>query len=197
MMTGTVRTALPAESELVAEILCAAFQDDPISTWLFPDHARRRTGANPAFFATIVEHALAAGRIDITADEDAVLVWTPGAAEPDDDDDDGHPIPGLDMDEMARLGVLFGLMTRHAPTGEYEHAEFLAVRPQRQGAGVGGELFRHGLERYDTAGVPTYLEASSPRNAKLYRRLGFRDHGEGFHLPGGGPPMQPMWRDPA
>ena len=29
------------------------------------------------------------------------------------------------------------------------------------------------LRRCDAAGLPAYLEASSPRNARLYRRLGF------------------------
>ena len=194
-MTIAVRDAKPAEAALVAEILCAAFQDDPISTWLFPEYERRRTGCHPAFFGMVVEHAFAVGHIDITEAEDAVLVWTPGDGDSDDEDDE--PISGLTTDESGRLDVLFGLMTGRAPAGEYQHAEFIAVRPQRQGVGVGGALLKECLERYDTAEVPTYLEASSPRNAKLYRRLGFGDHGEAFHLPGGGPPMQPMWRDPA
>lgn len=54
---------------------------------------------------------------------------------------------------------------------------------------------RHGLDRCDAEGTPAYLEASSPASAGLYRRLGFRDHGAAFAVDGG-PPVQPMWRDP-
>jgi hypothetical protein len=52
------------------------------------------------------------------------------------------------------------------------------------------------LEKADSAGLPTYIEASSERSAALYERLGFLHMGV-FELPEGGPPVWPMRRPPA
>jgi len=43
--------------------------------------------------------------------------------------------------------------------------------------------------------MPAYLEASTERNRGLYLRHGFADRG-GLRLPGDGPRMWPMWREP-
>ena len=67
------------------------------------------------------------------------------------------------------------MMTERAPSEPpHWHAQFLGVLPGRQRQGLGGRLFRYGLEISDADGLPTYLEASTPENARLYRRLGFR-----------------------
>jgi hypothetical protein len=57
-------------------------------------------------------------------------------------------------------------------------------------------LMQPTLERTDSAGLPTYIEASGERSAALYERLGFLDMGV-FELPEGGPPVWPMRRPPA
>ncbi len=52
------------------------------------------------------------------------------------------------------------------------------------------------LHRADSAGLPTYIEASSKRSAALYERLGFL-HVDVLELPEGGPPVWLMRRPPA
>jgi hypothetical protein len=53
------------------------------------------------------------------------------------------------------------------------------------------------LAALDDSGRPAYLEASSPRARDLYLRHGYLPRpGTPFHLPDGGPPMWPMWREP-
>jgi RimJ/RimL family protein N-acetyltransferase len=66
-------------------------------------------------------------------------------------------------------------------------------RPSRQGHGHGTALLRPILDRCDREGVPAYLEASNPRCARLYERLGFTT--TGTIRPLGAPPIQLMWRD--
>lgn len=184
-----VRAVRPSEVDTVLGILVEAFQDDPMSGWVFPDAERRRTVSHPAFFGAILEAGFAAGHVDVTEDHTAAVIWLPPGG-------DDEPIPGLDAAETGRLGVLLGLMAAVEPAGPLWHAQFIGVRPGLQGRGIGGRLLHHGLDRADAEGVPTYLEASSPDSTRLYRRLGFRDHGPAFHPPGG-PPMQPMRRAPA
>jgi GNAT superfamily N-acetyltransferase len=72
----------------------------------------------------------------------------------------------------------------------------VGVRTALQGQGVGSMLMHPTLERADSAGLPTYIEASSERSAALYERLGFLHMGA-LELPDGGPPVWPMRRPPA
>ena len=51
------------------------------------------------------------------------------------------------------------------------------------------------LERCDGEGVPAYLESSTERNRALYERNGFAMT-ERFHMPGRGPVVRSMWREP-
>jgi RimJ/RimL family protein N-acetyltransferase len=72
----------------------------------------------------------------------------------------------------------------------------VGVRTPLQGRGVGSALMQATLQRADSAGLPTYLEASSERSAALYERLGFV-HIDVLELPQGGPPLWRMRRPPA
>ncbi|WP_181771389.1 GNAT family N-acetyltransferase [Amycolatopsis pittospori] len=187
-----IRPAEQSEMDTVVDVLAEAFHDDPVSVWSFPDDERRAV-ALPIFYRAIVLGAWATGgHIDVTGDLSAAIVWTPGEAE---GEPDGDVFAGLTEVELGRLGALFALMTERAPGGEYHHAQFIGVRKNAQRQGIGARLLRHGLDRCGAEGAPAYLEASSPDSAKLYRRLGFRDHGPVFAAEDG-PPMRPMWRDP-
>jgi GNAT superfamily N-acetyltransferase len=64
-----------------------------------------------------------------------------------------------------------------------------------QGRGLGSEILSTVLERADSAGVATYLEASCERNLHLYRRHHFEVI-EDVSLLGKGPTIWRMWREP-
>ena len=57
-------------------------------------------------------------------------------------------------------------------------------------------LLRPGLELCDREGLAAYLESSKESNLAFYGRFGFRVTDE-VRMPGGGPPVWLMWRDPA
>jgi hypothetical protein len=59
---------------------------------------------------------------------------------------------------------------------------------------MGSALIRPILELCDAAGLPAYLEATSPRNRMLYERLGFE--AIGATQVGRCPPITPMLRRP-
>jgi ribosomal protein S18 acetylase RimI-like enzyme len=71
----------------------------------------------------------------------------------------------------------------------------LGVHPDHQGRGFGSHLMRPVLERCDSERIPAYLETDSERNVTLYERHGFRTRSK-ENLPGGGPPVWFMWREP-
>ena len=68
--------------------------------------------------------------------------------------------------------------------------------PPAQGRGIGSALLAPGLELCDRDGLPAYLESSKERNVAFYSRFGFRVTDE-VQMPGGGPKVWLMWRDPS
>ena len=71
----------------------------------------------------------------------------------------------------------------------------MGVVPEAQGRGRGATLLRHMLDRCDAESMPAYLEATTERSRALYALHGF-EVTEELRLPGGGPPLWPMWREP-
>jgi GNAT superfamily N-acetyltransferase len=92
------------------------------------------------------------------------------------------------------LGVLTALERRH-PRQPHHYLPYIGVRPDAHGHGLGTALLEPLLQRCDHEGLPAYLEASSPDNARLYRRVGFTT--QELVQPLGAPPIELMIRNPA
>jgi predicted N-acetyltransferase YhbS len=84
---------------------------------------------------------------------------------------------------------------KHPKGPPHWYLAVMGVAPEWQGRGLGSQLMHPGFDEIDGAGVPAYLEASTPRSRALYERHGFRVTGE-MNLPAGGPPIWLMWREP-
>jgi ribosomal protein S18 acetylase RimI-like enzyme len=180
----------PDEAPVAAGIIADAFQHLDVAKWLVPDAEQRRSivERNMLIWTT---HAIKHGLISLTADESGVAVWFPTA----------EPVPAPDdynaklnaaceqwSDQFRALDETFDL---HHPHGDpHHHLAFLAVRPGRQGQGLGTALLHHHHEMYPD--VAMYLEASSRSSRALYLRHGYLDRGR-FTLPDG-PPLWAMWR---
>lgn len=183
---------LGALSHLVAD----AFHDLAPSRWLIEDEDARRE-IFPLYFRIYVEHALAEGLVHTTPDRAAAALWLPIGIHPP------TAAPGYDARLQAatdpyadRFRVFDQALDRHHPTGNpHHHLAILAVRPDRQGQGVGTALLRAHHATLDDAGMPAYLEASDLRTRRLYLAHGYADHGSPIRL-ARGPLMHPMWRDP-
>ncbi|ADG87492.1 N-acetyltransferase [Thermobispora bispora] len=183
-------------AEDVAKIIATAFHELEMSAWLVPsDEERRRV--MPPYFALFTEHALAHGEVYATADMSAVAVWLPYETPPPEIPDMGPRLAAVAGPHAERFDALGEAMDKHHPTDPHHYLAFLAVLPERQCQGLGSKLLDHYHARLDAAGKPAYLEASSQRSRRLYLRHGYRDHGEPLNIPGGAPPMFPMWRPPA
>ncbi|GHD90237.1 GNAT family N-acetyltransferase [Streptomyces naganishii] len=204
-----IRAAGPGDRELVVRLLDEAFQDDPVSGWVFPGEEYRRA-THHRLMAAFTDIVLADGRIDVTVDGAACALWLPVPAgdqeQEGDEGDDGKEDDGTDEAVRLREAVdpanerveeIARLMAEAHPAGRaHEYLWMIGVTPDRQGDGLGSALIEHALRRCDRAGLPAYLEASSARSTKLYERLGFAFTGATLDLPDGGPRMWPMWREP-
>ncbi|MFF4758673.1 GNAT family N-acetyltransferase [Streptomyces sp. NPDC001292] len=203
-----IRAAGEDDRERVVRLLDEAFQDDPVSGWVFPEREYRRT-THHRLMAAFTDIVLAEGRIDVTEDGTACALWLSmagadgGAA--DGGGADGGGADGADdavllresvdpanarVEEIARL-----MAESHPADRAHEYLWMIGVAPSRQGEGLGSALVRHVLDRCDREGLPAYLEASSERSTKLYERLGFTFADHTLDIPDG-PRMWPMWREP-
>ena len=197
-MGVAIRAAGEGDRELVVRLLDAAFQDDPVSGWVFPG-AEDRRAKHPGLMAAFTDIVLAAGRIDLTEDGSACALWMSMPADDDGDAEDDGPAQvrqAVDPDNE-RVETIGRLTAAIHPSGRaHEYLWMIAVAPGRQGEGLGTALIESVLDRCDRERQPAYLEASSARSRKLYERLGFELAGPVLDLPENGPAMWPMWREP-
>ncbi|MFF7490210.1 GNAT family N-acetyltransferase [Streptomyces luteogriseus] len=201
-MGVAIRTAGEGDRELIVRLLDEAFQDDPVSGWVFPG-AEDRRAKHPGLMAAFTDIVLAAGRIDVMEDGSACALWLSvpadeGHSDPDGDAEDEGPAQvreAVDPDNE-RIEAIGRLTAAVHPTGRtHEYLWMIGVAPGRQGEGLGTALIEAVLDRCDREGLPAYLEASNARSRKLYERLGFEPAGPALDLPDG-PAMWPMWREP-
>ncbi|MFF0106744.1 GNAT family N-acetyltransferase [Streptomyces hirsutus] len=199
-MGVAIRAAGDGDRELLVRLLDEAFQDDPVSGWVFPGTEYRRT-THHRLMGAFTDIVLAEGRIDVTEDGSACALWMSmpaddhGAGDPADDEGPAQVRRAVDP-ENERVEMIGRLTAGVHPTGRaHEYLWMIGVLPGRQGEGLGTALIGSVLDRCDREGLPAYLEASSVRSRLLYERLGFAQACEPLLLPDG-PRMWPMWREP-
>src|SRR3954449_13323485 len=73
-MGVAIRTAGEGDREALTRLMDEAFQDDPVSGWVFPGEEHRRA-AHPRLMGAFVDIVLAEGRIDVTEDFTACALW--------------------------------------------------------------------------------------------------------------------------
>ncbi|MFE5811705.1 hypothetical protein [Streptomyces sp. NPDC056491] len=179
----------------LSALLAASFQEDALTRWMIPGE-RLRAELLPGFFRVFVELSAAHDGVLTGPDGDAVLLFLPPGAEPDE--------KALEAALSAALGehadamrTIAGLQEERHPHGPpHYYVSFGAVRPGRQQGGLMSGLLGRVVARADAEGVACYVEASSPGGEATSRRAGFERLGADIALPGGGPVLRPMWRDP-
>jgi ribosomal protein S18 acetylase RimI-like enzyme len=195
--------ALPATETdvgVLAAVLARAFDDDPLSLYLFGGPRMRAAGLTRFFTIQLRHTYLHHGEVWTTPDRAGASLWAPPSM----------PRPGL-VDLLRIIPVLpyLSIWGRKTPDvvrllAAYERARprqahwylgTLGTDTDRQGHGIGSALLRVVLDRLDVDGMPAHLESSKERNLAFYARHGFSVTGE-IHTPRGGPTLWLMWREP-
>ena len=192
-----VRTVRDDDVAPLAVTLARAFEDDPVTAWVYAN-ASSRVKWSSRFFEWQMRRLLPQDATWTTDDRAGAAIWA---------------LPGrwregpMDMVRLFRatlLGVIpqlprvlkgLGQVEARHPVGLHLYLAILGVDPGRQGNGLGSALLAPGLELCDREVLPAYLETGKERNVAFYARHGFRVTEE-LRLPNG-PPVWLMWRDPA
>ncbi|MFR9796465.1 GNAT family N-acetyltransferase [Streptomyces sp. MS06] len=114
-MGVVIRAAVEQDRELVVRVLDEAFQDDPVSSWVFPGaDYRRRT--HHRLMAAFTDTVLAEGSIDLVEDGSACALWLslPGGDAQGGDRDGGDRDGGTEPAGAGTGGAGTGRVARGA-----------------------------------------------------------------------------------
>ncbi len=176
----SVRPCTIADKGAVSEMLGAAFQDEPVMAYIFPDPEVRRARL-PGFFGVIYDGDGANGARLMTVNGEAAALWrAPGH---------GHlsfaekmqqawPWVAASGAALGRALAYSGASDKHHPAEAHWYLHVVGCRPAAQRRGFGGAAIRAGLARADSDGVSAYLETATESNLPLYASFGFNVTGE-------------------
>ena len=182
----------------LARVLAAAFQEDPIFSWLIPADERRLAALERFFDVELrtvgrargsvwTSHGLTGASIS-TPPGRWRLPWSVLLA-------NAPSFARVFSGRLAHGAALLQLMEWRHVRRPHHYFAYIGVAPAHQGKGLGSALMQPTLECCDEARLPAYLEASTERAAALYERLGFVLIDE-LRI-GNSPPMRLMLRPEA
>lgn len=183
------------------DVLAAAFADDPLMQWLFPEPVGR-ADAVAAWLGVFLEGFAASAVVDTVLGDDGsiagVALWRLGATEvqfPVAPTVGGLLVALLGPERAVQFGTGLRAFATNKPEPPFHYLQFLAVHPAHQGHGLGRQLVQHGLQRASAAGVGVYLESTNSANLAFYHSLGLQPAGE-FTLEPSGPVAYRLWWQP-
>ena len=193
-----VRVATASDTRGLVDMLVRAFDDDPVSNFMFAGERRRHLGLHSFFTSQLRRQYMPHGHVYTTDDLSGATLWGPP----------GRTRHGLQelMQLLATapfllsphtiraLRLMFEVESLH-PEKPHWYLFTIGTAPERQGHGVGSALLRSRLAHIDELGDAAFLESSKERNVPLYARFGFEGIDE---LPSrsGSPTIWRMWREP-
>jgi GNAT superfamily N-acetyltransferase len=192
------RQASLGDCDVILDTLVAAFDDDPVwGTWAFPQHdgaERQRRSLFRIWLEGAIEHCCVLASCNF----EAVALWYPPSATRDSEHDQrglAALAASLGADADVFLEGCARLEAAHPQERPHFYLSLLGTRPEARGQRFGARLLEGSIELLDAARMPAYLESTNPKNLPLYESLAFERIGR-LQLPGQGPIVDLMWREP-
>ncbi|HEV7459144.1 MAG TPA: GNAT family N-acetyltransferase [Solirubrobacteraceae bacterium] len=188
------RVATARDLDGLTTTVSAAFFDDPLWSWAFPDRSRLAP-----WWRFLIASALRYPCVWVAGPIAAASVWIPpgGTELTKEEEDRVEPL----MVELvgSRAPAVMDLLGRfdasHPRDEPHYYLSLLGTHPEHRGRGLGMALLAHNLSQMDAEGLPAYLESSNPENDERYERLGFVKVGA-FSTPDDAHTVATMWREP-
>ncbi|MFD0369106.1 GNAT family N-acetyltransferase [Streptomyces sp. NPDC127114] len=193
--TSMPKKAVIEDAGDISRTLALAFDDDPMMRWFFPEAASREATLGRYFSTLFTRQYLLNGVCERT--DAAAAFWVPTEAQEKavPDADTIQELIGILGDRAGLFKEAVETAAEHTPREPHWSLALIGAAPAAQGKGQGAALLRSGLAQADAAGQAVYLESSKAANLPVYEHFGFTVREE-FALPGGGPVLWGMWRDP-
>jgi ribosomal protein S18 acetylase RimI-like enzyme len=195
-----VVAATSEDAAPLAAMLARSFETCPAWQWYLPPDSSDRLARMERFFGHLLtELYLRPGKHCVTtADRTGAALWDPP--------NQWKLRTGESLRMLALIARVFRARTPRTvrgfaaleaghPAEPHWYLSVLGVAPQARRVGVAEALIRPGLERCDRERTPAYLETGRRGSRDFFAQHGFKVT-EDLRLPGGGPPVWRMWREP-
>jgi ribosomal protein S18 acetylase RimI-like enzyme len=174
---------MPHDIERACEVAGSAFQDDPTSIFVYPDENERKEKLMYGF-RMIYMYGIKKGITYATSSNlEGMIIWLP----PDKIYISTWTMMryggfytmrkvGLKLKAMKRTMAVFGYIeSKHKQLVPYDHwyLQNIAVKPEEQRKGYGGQLLSAMFKKIDNEGIPIYLETNKEENLPFYQKYGF------------------------
>ena len=183
----------------IRALVGAAFANDPMFRWIFPDDAGRVV-ASTAWLSPFVDAYAEQGHLDVirTGGEIvAAALWrmpSTAALEFPQCPTGADLLVALVGPERASVVLTaLGVFAPQHPREPHAHLHLLAVHPDHQGQGLGHQVIRLGIDAAAQMGLGVHLETTNPRNLPFYRSVGFEVTAD-LALAPDGPPAWALYR---
>lgn len=183
----------PDEEPAAARLLAAAFREDPVARWMYPDDATYEARYT-AMMTRMLRVTRARSRTLRTTG--GCAIWIPPGQPPLTVAEQVRMVPAAARFHrpLRSLALLDRASRVHPHEPPHWYLFVVGSDPAQRGQGHGKAVIEPVLAECDTDGLPAYLESSNSENISFYERLGFVVTGE-ISRPGS-PVMIPMWREP-
>lgn len=173
----------PDDVDRACKVAGAAFLDDPIMVFTYPD-LEERTKNSPYGFYMLYNYGIKYGLTYGTSKNlEGITIWLPP--------DKVYPSTwtmmryggfhtmrkvGLKLKAMKRTMTVFKYEDeRHKELAPFDHWYFqnIAVKPEEQGKGYGGLIISTMLKSIEGDGLPVYVETNTEKAMCIYQKHGF------------------------
>ncbi len=198
-MIDNIHKATLADVDSLVLSLAHAFNDDPIVNWLVRQDDKRSYGFKELFRTSLCSLSLPHGEVLTTDHGLGAALWYPPGKSKIGFLKQLSLLPSLinvaSFRGLTRLIKAMDALDKAHPTEKHYYLQFIGVKPDHQGKGLGNALMQSVLKRCDREGCGAYLENTKEANRAFYERHCFVVTGE-INLGKGAPPLWRMWRNP-
>ena len=171
-----IREADGSQYPTIAACLARAFEDDPVSRFIFPKE-RTRGGRLLSFYLAVLRMMAEHGSVYTDNTFRGAAVWrapSPPRIGPLRTIGDSLRMFAALRTGLGRAFQLEQIVSQGRPAEPHWYLAILGTDPAEQGRGVGSSLLGPVLARCDREQLPAYLESSKEENIPFYQRHGFR-----------------------
>lgn len=186
-------TATDSDADRLTDTFLLGFAAEPLGRRLFPDGHTYLEAMTKVFRSFGGRATLEAGTMRTMDDYSGYVTWLPPGSHIDEEGLGAIIAEHVPPADQADVEAVFNQMAEFHPHEPQWYLPIIVVDPAYHGQGIGSRLMEDGLALCDQRGLVSYLEATSPRSARLYEHFGYRVLSE--IQVGSSPPVFPMRRE--